>query len=433
MLQAVAALWALFLGVALIMLANGLQNALLGVRANMEAFPAWVTGLVMAGYFLGFLLGSAVTPRLIQRVGHVRVFGAFASLASVAVLVHSLYVHPLPWMAMRLVTGFCFAGLYIVTESWLNERSDNRSRGSLLSLYMVVVLGGMGGGQFFLTVADPRGFDLFILASVLISVAVVPMLVSASPTPPFEAPSKLSLLELYRISPLGVVGAAGTGMAHGSLFGMGAVYAREIGLSLPQVSLFMGLVFLGGILLQFPIGRFSDRFDRRLVLTVTTFAAALAAAGALAAGLADQRTALFVCMALLGGTSLPLYALVVSHSNDHLRPDQMVAASSTLYFLVGLGASLGPVLVGAAMSVQGAEAFFPWLLLLHGAIGLFALYRMTRRAALPLEEQGAHVPLAVSGTGSVSTAALVTEALATEAQGAEEAVQAQDGATTAGR
>lgn len=417
MLQAVAALWALFLGVALIMLANGLQNALLGVRANMEAFPAWVTGLVMAGYFLGFLLGSAVTPRLIQRVGHVRVFGAFASLASVAVLVHSLYVHPLPWMAMRLVTGFCFAGLYIVTESWLNERSDNHSRGSLLSLYMVVVLGGMGGGQFFLTVADPGGFDLFILASVLISVAVVPMLISASPTPPFETPSKLSLLELYRLSPLGVVGAAGTGMAHGSLFGMGAVYAREMGLSLPQVSLFMGLVFLGGILLQFPIGRFSDRFDRRLVLTATTFAAALAAAGALAGGLLQQQTMVFACMALLGGTSLPLYALVVSHSNDHLRVDQMVAASSTIYFLVGLGASLGPVLVGAAMSAQGPQAFFLWLLLLHGAIGLFALYRMTRRPAVPLEEQGAHVP-AVSGTGSVSAAALVTEVYS-EAENAE--------------
>lgn len=426
MLQAVAALWALFLGVALIMLANGLQNALLGVRANMEAFPAWVTGLVMAGYFLGFLLGSAVTPRLIQRVGHVRVFGAFASLASVAVLVHSLYVHPLPWMAMRLVTGFCFAGLYIVTESWLNERSDNRSRGSLLSLYMVVVLGGMGGGQFFLTVADPGGFDLFILASVLISVAVVPMLISASPTPPFETPSKLSLLELYRLSPLGVVGAAGTGMAHGSLFGMGAVYAREMGLSLPQVSLFMGLVFLGGILLQFPIGRFSDRFDRRLVLTATTFAAALAAAGALAGGLLQQQTMVFACMALLGGTSLPLYALVVSHSNDHLRVDQMVAASSTIYFLVGLGASLGPVLVGAAMSAQGPQAFFLWLLLLHGAIGLFALYRMTRRPAVPLEEQGAHVP-AVSGTGSVSAAALVTEVYS-EAENTE----LQDGETAAG-
>jgi len=427
MLQAVAALWALFLGVALIMLANGLQNALLGVRANMEAFPAWVTGLVMAGYFLGFLLGSAVTPRLIQRVGHVRVFGAFASLASVAVLVHSLYVHPLPWMAMRLVTGFCFAGLYIVTESWLNERSDNHSRGSLLSLYMVVVLGGMGGGQFFLTVADPGGFDLFILASVLISVAVVPMLISASPTPPFETPSKLSLLELYRLSPLGVVGAAGTGMAHGSLFGMGAVYAREMGLSLPQVSLFMGLVFLGGILLQFPIGRFSDRFDRRLVLTATTFAAALAAAGALAGGLLQHQTMVFACMALLGGTSLPLYALVVSHSNDHLRVDQMVAASSTIYFLVGLGASLGPVLVGAAMSAQGPQAFFLWLLLLHGAIGFFALYRMTRRPAVPLEEQGAHVP-AVSGTGSVSAAALVTEVYSeTESAEAQE-----DEATTGG-
>ncbi|WP_366553822.1 MFS transporter [Aquibaculum sediminis] len=433
LLHSLSALWALFLGIAVILLANGLQNALLGVRANMEAFPAWVTGVVMAGYFLGFLLGSIITPRLVQRVGHVRVFGAFASLASVAVLLHALFVHPLPWFTMRLVTGFCFAALYIVAESWLNERSDNHNRGSLLSLYMTISLAGMGAGQFLLTVADPSGFDLFILVSVLISLAVVPMLISASPTPAFETPSKLSLQELYAISPLGAIGAVGTGMSHGALFGMGAVVAREIGLALAEVSLFMGVVFLGGILLQFPIGRLSDRFDRRLVLTVVTFGAALAATGALFSALLGNMLAVFVCMTLVGGTSLPLYALVVSHSNDHLRLDQMVAASSTLYFLVGLGASLGPVLVGLAMSLQGPEAFFLWLILLHSAVGLFALYRMTRSPMVPLEEQGAYVPLAGSVTGAVGTAALVTEALAedeaseTQAEtGAEDEANAPD-------
>lgn len=432
LLQSVSALWALFLGMAFIMLANGLQNALLGVRATMETFPAWVTGLVMAGYFLGFLIGSSITPRLVRRVGHVRVFGAFASLASVAVLVHALFVHPLPWFAMRLITGFCFAALYIVAESWLNERSDNYSRGSLLSLYMVVSLAGMGAGQFLLTASDPGGFDLFILVSVLISLAVVPMLISASPTPAFETPSKLSLLELYRISPLGVVGAAGTGMAHGAIFGMGAVVAGELGLELAQVSLFMGAVFLGGILLQFPVGRLSDRFDRRLILTVVTFAAALAAGGALVFVLTGNQLGVFICMTLIGGTSLPLYALVVSHSNDHLRVDQMVAASSTLYLLIGLGASVGPAAVGAVMSWKGADAFFLSLILLHATIGVFALYRMTRRAAVPLDEQGAYVPLAGSVTGTVSTATLVTEALNDEEADSEQPSTEEEAAAQAG-
>ncbi|MEX1306427.1 MAG: MFS transporter [Rhodovibrionaceae bacterium] len=393
MLAAIKTTWALFLGLALIMLAVGLQNVLLGVRADIELFSTVVTGFIMSGYFFGFVLGSYVTPKLVRNVGHVRVFAALASLASVAVLCHVLLIDAPSWIVMRVITGFAYAGLYVVAESWLNDRSTNETRGQMLSIYMVVVLGGMGGGQVLINLYDPGSFELFLLASVLVSVALVPILLTASPAPAFEAPSSISLLELYRTSPLGVVGAFGTGMAQAALIGMGAVYAASIGLSVAQISLFMGLVYAGGMLLQWPIGRLSDSLDRRQVLTVTTLVAGAAAGVAFVLGLDFGFWPLLACIALLGGTSMPLYSLVVAHTNDHLRPEQMVAASGTLYLAVGLGASAGPILASLAMDEAGPKAYFLFLAVVHGAIGGFALYRMTRRAAVALDEQGDAIPM----------------------------------------
>ena len=224
MFHVVASAWALFLGMGLLMLGNGLQASLLGIRAGAEGFGTGATGLVMTCYYLGFLAGSILTPKVVKNVGHVRVFSALASLASVAALVHSVFLDPFTWGAMRFVTGFAYAGLYVVAESWLNDRATNETRGSLLSVYMVVLFGGLAGGQLLLNVADPGGFLLFVLASVLVSLALVPISLTAGPAPEFDAPTPVGLLELYRVSPLGVAGAMGTGLAHGVLFGMGAVY-----------------------------------------------------------------------------------------------------------------------------------------------------------------------------------------------------------------
>lgn len=232
------------------MLGDGLQSTLLGVRASLEGFPTAVTGLIMSTFYLGFLGGAVYAPRFVERVGHIRVFGALASLASAAVLIHGIIVTPVAWSLLRLLSGFCLAGLYIVAESWLNDRATNRTRGQLLSIYMVVTYAGVAGGQLLLNAADPQGLQLFILTSVLISVALVPLLLSAGPAPKFSRQSPLSLRALYTISPLGVVGAFATGMASGALFGFGPVYAESSGLSVSQISFFMTAALLGCTVFQ---------------------------------------------------------------------------------------------------------------------------------------------------------------------------------------
>lgn len=392
MIATIAATWALLLGMALMMIGNGLQGSLVGLRASLEGFSTTTTGLVMSGYFVGFMLGSYLTPKALRRVGHVRVFAALAALGSIAALVHAVFVEPVSWTLMRILTGMCYAGLFIVAESWLNERATNETRGQLLSVYVVISLGGMGVGQLLLNLAPIGGFELFILASGLLSVAVVPILLSAGAAPAFTASGRLGLRQLYAISPLGVIGTMGTGLGNSMLVGMGAVYGDRAGLSAVQISLFMGVMFLGGVLLQWPIGRASDRFDRRLVITFVTFLASIAALGAIIVT-GRSEMGLFIFIALLGGSSLPLYSLCIAHANDHLEPSQMVAASASLVLVMGIGASLGPLIAGAMMSAVGPNGYFWCLAAVHGAIGVFALYRMARRSAVPLDDQTTLVPI----------------------------------------
>ncbi len=394
--------WPLFIGVALIMLGNGLQGSLIGLRATEAGFNSTATGLVMSGYFAGFLLGSVFVPRLITVVGHVRVFAAMASVASVAVLLHVLFVNVPSWALMRVTTGFCYAGLYIVAESWINERATNENRGQLFAFYMLLTLGGMGGGQLLLNIDDGSGVDLFIISSIFISAALVPMLLSATSAPAFEIAERVGLRTLYRLSPLGVVASFFTGMTHGLLFGMGAVYADRIGLPLAEISFFLGAIYLGGMVFQWPIGFLSDRFDRRLVLTLVTLFAAIAA---LFAGNLDAESGIYLLIAacIYGGMCLPLYSLCVAHTNDNLTHDQMVAASGTLYFCVGVGAAIGPVLGAFFMGEFGPSTFFVFLGFLNAIIGLFAVYRMTRRTAVPLDEQGPALTISTTGTAVAAT------------------------------
>ena len=428
MLAAIRSAWALFVGLALIMVGNGLQNTLLGVRAEIEGFSTSTTGVVMSGYFLGFLLGSLFVPQMVRRVGHVRVFAAMAAIASTAVLIYALLLDPYSWFVMRLATGVSFAGLYIVVESWLNHESDNAYRGQVLAFYMVVVLGGIMLGQALLNASDPAGFQLFVLSSVLISIAVVPILLTVSPAPAIVAPKPVGLRELYRISPLGVIGAFGTGMAHGALYGMAAVYATSLGLSVGDTSLFVGAIFAGALLLQWPIGRLSDRFDRRRVLTIVTLLAGTAAfSGTLAQQLSP--TALILCAVVLGGLSLPLYSLCIAYMNDYLEPEQMVAASGTLFLASGAGASLGPLAASMMMDVSGPPGFFFFIGGMHGAVGLFAVYRMSRRHALPLDEQGPAVYVA-SSASSVATA-LSAEEYREQVESEAEEVEQHSGSGTA--
>lgn len=389
-------------GIGLLMMANGLQGSLLGVRAEVEGFNATVIGIIMAGFFAGLLAGSLWTPRAVRVVGHVRVFAAMSAIASVAILLHSLFVNELAWWAMRFVTGFCYAGIFVVAESWLNERAPQQTRGQVLALYLGVTFAGMGGGQLLLNLASSRAADLFMLVSVLISLAVVPLLLRAGPLPAAEASRSVSLRRLATASPLGVCGVLVAGVANGTIFGMGAVFARSAGFSVIDTSLFMALLILGAALLQWPIGKLSDVIDRRKVITGVTIGAAMACV--LASGITEigsVRTAALV--ALTGGLSLSVHSLSLAYTNDYLEAEEMVGASSGLVLLLGAGSVVGPITVGGALGLFGPPGFFLWLTLCHMALAVFAIWRMMRRGAMPVSEQAPYVPAPLQGT-EISTA-----------------------------
>ena len=363
MLSAITTSWALLLGFGVLMVGDGLQGTLLAVRASLEQFPIEITGLIMSVFSVGFLAGSLLAPRIVERVGHIRVFAALASIASAAILVHAVFVNPITWAGLRLISGFCFAGIYVVAESWLNDRATNETRGQLLSVYMVISYVGVALGQLLLNVADPLGYGLFILGSVCISIALVPLLLSAGPAPHFETLSPINIKELFQISPLGVVGALCEGTSTAAFFAMGPVYASVIGYSLSEVSFFMTAGVIGCVLLQWPVGHFSDRYDRRLVLTLTTFAAAgVAVMGASATSLSLLEQ--LALIALFGGLSLPLYSVCIAHPNDFLEPHEMVAASGGLVLASGIGAVIGPLAVALVMKYFGNAGFL--LVSCHG-------------------------------------------------------------------
>ena len=394
MLAAISSAWALLLGIAFIMLGNGLQNTLLGVRATLEGFGTTTTGLVMTAYFVGFLAGSVIVPRLLANVGHIRVFAALASLASGAALVHTVFVTPLSWGLIRVVTGFCFAGLYVVGESWINDAATNRTRGQLLSVYMIMVMGGVGSGQLLMNLSDPLGFELFVLVSILISLALVPITLSVGRAPPFDAPESIGIRALFRASPLGVAGAFLIGIAHSALYAMGPVYGTEIGLAVDRTALFIAVALFGGLVLQWPIGWLSDRFDRRRVIVAAAWVATAASIGAGIGGV-DSFALLIASTAVLGGMSMPLYSLCGAHTNDHLTPRQIIAASATLVLVGGFGLVMGPLLAASLMQLAGPPGFFWLLAVVHGGIGAYGLYRMMRREPVPLEDQRTYDPVSL--------------------------------------
>jgi len=392
--------WALLLGFGILMLGDGLQATLLAVRADQEGFSATITGLVMSSFYVGFLLGSIMTPGITARVGHIRVFAALAALASAAILVHAVFIQIPVWIALRFISGFCFAGLYIVAESWLNDRATNDNRGKLLSLYMVVSYLGVGVGQLLLNLAEPTEYLLFILTSVLISVAVVPLLLSAGSPPAFRESVNISLRELFRLSPLGIVSMFAVGLVTATFFALGPVYGARIGLDVENISYFMAAAVAGTILLQGPVGALSDYFDRRIVLTTITILAALASAICVPLS-QDSSLMLFLSVGLFGGLALPLYSICIAYTNDHLHPSQMVAASGALVLTGGLGAVLGPVMIASIMDQYGEQTFFWSMSGVHGSMGLFAIYRMTRSASVPRNKQGHNTATAAHPTGSV--------------------------------
>jgi len=395
MLAVLASSWALLLGIMLLMLGNGIQGTLLGVRGGIEGFSAAEMSYVMAAYYAGFLMGSRLAPDMIRRVGHIRVFSALGSLISAVLVLYPVAPDWIAWAVLRAVIGFCFCGVYITAESWLNNASTNETRGQALSLYMIVQMIGMIASQALMNLADPAGFELFILPSVLVSLAFMPILLTTAPAPSFESTKPLSFVMLFRASPLGCVGMFLLGGIYAALFGMAAVWGSEAGLSVSQISTYVALIFAGGLVAQYPIGFASDRFGRRRIILALGCAGALVT---LAAPVLPLTSAVvFALGLLLGGIANPLYALLLAYTNDFLDNSDMAAASAGLIFINGLGAIGGPVLTGWLMVRFGPSAYFIFMGVLFLALAGYAAWRMTRRAIL-----GTPLP---SGIAVMSTSA----------------------------
>ncbi|MDQ7051061.1 MAG: MFS transporter [Enterobacterales bacterium] len=404
--------WPLFLGLALLMLGNGLQGTLISWRATYEGFSATTTGWIMTGYYIGFLTGSLYTPKMVGDVGYIRVFAALASLASTAVLLQILFITPENWFFMRVLTGFCFAGTYVVVESWLNAAADNQSRGQMLSFYMLISYGGMAGGQWLINLAPPSGFSLFVLSSILLSLALVPILIRPVKVPDIDTQTKVGLIELHKIAPAGVYGLFVAAMAHGAMFGMGAVFAIEAGLKVSEIALFMSSFIALGAIAQWPLGWISDRFDRRLVLMGSGIAATIVCYAL--SRLDDNGTLFYTLFALLGAASLPMYSIAIAHTNDRLKPEQMAGASSTLVLVLGIGSILGPIISGFLLTTFKANGYLFYIGLAHLIIAIGMVYYMFKREAVADDDQIQYQVVPARFTG------IAIEAIAQEAEESQE-------------
>ena len=380
MFSVLSSAWALLLGMMLLQVGNGMQGTLLGIRGEIEGFSTLEMSLVMSGYFVGFLFGSRMAPDMIRRVGHVRVFAALASLISAVMILYPTFADPYAWGLGRILIGFCFSGVYVTAESWLNEAASNENRGKALSLYMIVQMVGIVSAQALMLVADPGGFVLFIIPSVLISLAFAPILLSISPTPAFDTVKPLSLRQIMKISPLGCVGMFLLGGVFSAQFGMAPVYGAEVGLSVGQISTFVSAFFVGALVLQFPIGWLSDRMDRRLLILI---AAAICGLGGVVGALFGAFfPALLLAGLMVGGMSNPLYSLLIAYTNDFLSHEDMAAAAGGMVFINGLGAVAGPVVTGWLMGQLGAWAFFLVIAVLCRGHGLRRLQDDAARGAV---------------------------------------------------
>ena len=395
MFQVLSRSWALLLGMMLLMVGNGLQGTLLGVRGGIEGFSTFEMSIVMSAYFAGFLGGSRVAPEMIRRVGHVRVFAALASFISAILILYPAFAHPVAWALGRVVIGFCFSGVYVTAESWLNNSADNANRGKALSVYMIVQMFGIVSAQVLLAMGDVSGYALFIVASVLVSISFAPILLSISPTPAFETAKPMRLKTLIQISPLGCFGMFLLGGVFSAQFGMSAVYGVAAGLTIAQISLFVSSIYVGALLMQYPIGWFSDRVDRRLVILIV---ASLGGVMSLVAFSFDQYfSALLVAAFIIGGTSNPLYSLLIAYTNDYLEADDMASASGGLIFINGMGAIAGPLVTGKMMDTFGTQAFFMVIATLMLTLTGYAGYRMTQRSRDGIED-GLYAPVMPSSS-----------------------------------
>tara|TARA_Y100000590_G_scaffold256968_1_gene288599 strand:- start:125 stop:1360 length:1236 start_codon:yes stop_codon:yes gene_type:complete len=374
------------------MVAHGFQGNLLGVRSVIEEFNFIAVGAIMSGYFVGYFAGANTIPNLVGKVGHIRVFAAFASMASLSILIHAVFVNPIIWTLGRFITGFSIVAIFIVMESWLNDRANNRTRGQLLSIYMFITLIGLSLGTLLLNFSSPEKFEPFILISLLLSSALIPILLTKRKPPKFKKLGFINIKGLYKNSPLATVSMLCTGIIHSAIFTLGAVYAASVNFTLFEISLFLFLIAVFGGIFQWPIGTYSDKKDRRIVIIFCTFLSAvfcillIAASGGslqnmyLATSMGTEKTMFFILTSLYAGMAVPMFTLNLAYANDFISKEKFVAAGAGMQIIFGIGAMSGPLICSILMNKFGSNGFFVHLLFFHLIIGIFGLYRITKRS-----------------------------------------------------
>lgn len=398
MTRTLAPVFSLLLATAILLVGNGLQGTLIPIRADIEHFSTMTIGLLGSVYFAGFVAGCVFAPVIVRRAGHIRSFAALGALASIVPLVHGLVIDPFVWSAMRALNGFCFAGLYMVIESWLNERATNEARGGLFSVYLVVNLSALTLGQLLLNMAPPSAFALFALCSILTSLALVPVSLTTSIQPAPISSTRINVGRLYKLSPVGLMGSFVVGLTNGPFWTLGPVFAKDSGLDVKGISFFMISAIAGGALAQFPIGRYSDRGDRRRVILFVSIGSAVGEIALIAANRSGQETLLLLAGFLFGAFALTLYSICVAHTNDHASDENFVSVSGALLLAFAVGAIVGPAVASLGTERWGMPFIFMFAATIHLAYAGFTALRMSLTPALPAEQRGEFVVFPFSPT-----------------------------------
>jgi MFS family permease len=388
---------ALLISAGIVLAGNGLEGVLLPLRGSLQGFSELEIGLIGSSYHAGLMIGCLICPRIIARVGHIRAFTVFTAIATMSPLIEAIWPTPEVWWVFRGLAGICLAGILNAVESWMTSVANNENRGRVMSTYTVVNFGSLTVGQQFINVADPLGFQLFSLSAILFSLAAVPLALTLTPHPPPPRQPKLRIVQLYRVSPAAVAGSMGAGLANGAFWALAPVYARETGVPLEVIPLFISLVVIGGAFAQWPMGWISDYLDRRTVLAVLCISAAMVGLGLFAAD--DGAVGLKLTLAgAFGCCIMPVYWVAFAHANDLAERNEAVDVSSSLLLLFASAAICGPVIAALLMRNIGASALFLHTACVHLLIAAVVIYRMTRRAPVPPQARIAYQAFAKSNT-----------------------------------
>ncbi len=396
MRQLLISVTALLLSIAVLLFGVGLMGTMLSVRLTLEAFHPQIKGLVLSAYYIGLVLGAYQAGWVIRRAGHIRAFAIFAALSTAAILLQGLYLSAVSWFLLRVLIGFSLSGIFMVVESWLNERSDASNRGVLFSIYQVIYYAAIGAGQFLLYLGDPMGMELFMIVALLFALCLVPVAISQASTPsqPMER-TPLAIRQTWRNSHLAFITCAGSGLLTGALMTLLPAAAVRLELTLDMISPLMASLIFGGVLLQWPIGHWSDRFGRRPVIMIVAFAT-LAVSLALMLILVDLPFwGLMALAALLGGFSFTLYPLAVSLANDALEDGNFVSVSAALIFIWGVAAAFGPILGGWIQGMTPPGGLFGFLAAISALmfVSAWSMDRVTRLIRNPFRTMSRSSPV----------------------------------------